>query len=175
MNADEAAREKLWSMIKRYRFAMMTTQEGQALRSRPMTTIEREYDGSLWFFARADSTAVAAVASRPQVCLSYGDSDRLDFVAVAGPATVVTDVVRKRELWTPAVQAWFPEGADSPRNVLIKVAPDHAEYWDSTSNRLVQLFSRAKAIATGTTPQDIGEHRNVAMPGKDAVNAGLRC
>jgi general stress protein 26 len=174
MKYDDAAREKLWSMIKKYRFAMMTTQEGGVLRSRPMTTIERDFDGSLWFFAKADSAAVAALTTLPQVCLSYSDSDAFDFVCVAGPAIVVTEVAKKRDLWKPAVQAWFPEGAESPQNVLVKVTPDHAEYWDSKSNKLVQLFTMAKALATGTPPRDIGEHRNVTMPAsKNAANSAL--
>ena len=102
-----------------------------------------------------------------QIALSYSDSDNFDFVSVAGAATVVTEVAKKKELWKPAVQAWFPEGADSSQNVLIKVAPDHAEYWDSKSNRLVQLFTLAKALATGTPPNDMGEHRNVTLPAGD--------
>ncbi len=164
MQQDDAAREKLWSMIGKYRFAMMTTREGgDALRSRPMTTIEREYDGSLWFFAKADSDAVVSVAAHPEICLSYSDSDNFDFVSVAGTAAVVTDVAKKKELWKPAVQAWFPEGAESPLNVLLKVDADHAEYWDSKSNKLVQLFTLAKALATGKPPHDIGEHRNVPL------------
>jgi general stress protein 26 len=165
MEQQDAALEKLWGMIKKYRFAMMTTQEGSAaLRSRPMTTIERDFDGSLWFFAKTDSAAVTALASHPQVSLSYSDPGAFDFVAVAGAAEIVSDVAKKKELWKPAVQAWFPEGAESPQNVLVKVVPDHAEYWDSKSNKLVQLFTMAKALATGSPPNDIGEHRTVAMP-----------
>jgi len=176
MKQDDAAREKLWSMIKKYRFAMMTTQEaGEALRSRPMTTIDRDFDGSLWFFAKSDSAAATTLTAHPQVCLSYSDSAAFDFVCVAGPATRVTEAAKKRDLWTPAVQAWFPEGPDSPENVLVKVTPDHAEYWDSKSNRLVQLFTLAKALATGTPPRDIGEHRNVTMPaGEPAAKSAIR-
>jgi general stress protein 26 len=163
---EDTAREKLWGMIKKYRFAMMTTREaGEGLRSRPMTTIERDFDGSLWFFAKADSPGVTTLATHPQVCLTYSDSDALDFVSVAGSATVVTEVAKKRDLWTSTVQAWFPEGAESPQNVLVKVTPDHAEYWDSKNNKVVQLFTMAKALATGVPPHDIGEHRNVTMPG----------
>ena len=79
---------------------------------------------------------------------------------------------KKKELWNPpAVQAWFPEGADSPQNVLLQVIPDHAEYWDSKSNKLVQLFTMAKALATGTPPRDIGEHRTVPIPANDGTSA----
>jgi len=166
MNADDAAREKLWGLIKKYRYAMLTTQEqDHKLRSRPMTTIEREYDGSLWFFAATDSAVASALGVHPEVCLTYSDSDNFDFVTVSGTATLVTDVGRKKELWKPSVQAWFPEGPESVHNALIKVTPQEAEYWDSTSNKLKQLFTMARALATGTTPRDLGEHRNVALTG----------
>jgi general stress protein 26 len=170
MNEPDRSRTKLWDMIRKYRFAMMTTQEdAETLRSRPMTTIEREYDGSLWFFAKADSAAAAALETHPGVCLSYSDSDEFDFVSVAGEAAVVVDPVRKKELWKPAVQAWFPEGPDSNENVLIKVTPHHAEYWDSASNKLVQLFSMAKALATGKQPR-MGEHRTVPVGDAQGVS-----
>ncbi len=161
---DTDTQKKLWSMIKKHRFAMLTTHEGSgALRSRPMTTIERDFDGTLWFFAKTDSAAATALSSHADVCLSYSDADNFDFVSVAGTAEVVTDVGKKKELWKPTVQAWFPEGAESSQNVLLKVTPDHAEYWDSKSNRLVQLFSLAKALATGTPPSTVGEHKSVPM------------
>jgi general stress protein 26 len=174
MSDAPSAREKLWGMIERHRFAMLTTQEeGGLLRSRPMTAIARDDDGALWFFARSDSAAAWTLSAHPQVCLSYSDQERMDFVMVAGPAAVVTDAARKRQLWSPAVQAWFPEGPESPHNILIRVTPDHAEYWDSKSSKLVQLFSVAKALATGTTPEDIGEHRSVPAPAGSPAR-GLR-
>jgi general stress protein 26 len=167
MTSDDAVRQKLWDLIKRHRFAMMTTLEaGGVLRSRPMTTIEREYDGNLWFFVKADSTAVSAVAAHSQVCLSYAEPSAKDFVCVAGPTAIVTDVAIKKQLWNRDVQAWLPEGAESSLNVLLKVVPEHAEYWDSNSNKLVQLFTLAKALATGRTP-DSGEHRKVPLPAEN--------
>ena len=133
------------------------------LHSRPMTTIERDFDGSLWFFARADSAAVGALASHPQVSLSYSDHGASSFVAVAGPASVVTDMDKKKALWSPAVQAWFPDGPESSQYVLVHVEPDHAEYWDSSSNKLTRMMLMAKALATGTPPHEQTEHRTVRM------------
>jgi general stress protein 26 len=71
---------------------------------------------------------------------------------------VIADVAKKQELWNAGVQAWFPEGATSPLNVLTAVTPDHAEYWDSSSSRLVQLFGFAKAPMTNRPARDAGEH-----------------
>jgi general stress protein 26 len=72
----DAARQKLWQLIQKHRFAMLTTHaDGDVLRSRPMTTIERNFDGSLWFFARTDSQTAAAIARRAQVCLGYATDE----------------------------------------------------------------------------------------------------
>ncbi len=162
---ETAARTKLWAMIKSHRFAMMATRhEGDALRSRPMTTISDDHDEVLWFFARRDSEVADDIRRHPQVCLSYADAEARDFVSVAGAAALVTDAARKHKFWNPMVHAWFPEGADSPEVVLIAVTPEHAEFWDSKRNKLVQLFSVTRALASGTQPRDIGEHREVAMP-----------
>ncbi len=155
--------EKLWSMINKARFAMFTTQEdGEVLRSRPMTTVQNRFDGSLWFFANADADIVRAVKRHPHVSLSYGDSKSADFVAVSGTARIVTDADKKRELWSAAVKAWFPEGPDSPTVVLIDVEANHGEYWDSSA-KLVQLFSVARALATADKPTGMGEHRELAL------------
>ncbi len=166
MDRDVAPREKLWEMIKQQRFAMMTTHhEGGSLRSRPMTTVERGSQEALWFFAAAGSEVVEDTRRQPQVCLSYG-GDAEHFVSVSGRATLIEDAARKRELWNPMVQAWFPQGPDSAEVLLIEVRPEHAEYWDTQRNRLVQLFSMAEALASGVPPRGMGEHRQVDLHGR---------
>ena len=158
----DSSRKRLWEMVKKHRFAMMTSMNGEKLRSRPMTTIEREGD-TLWFFAQSDSEVINEFEHQPQVCLSYSDASSQDFVSITGKALIVRDVAKKRALWNPMVQAWLPEGAESPHVVLIEVVPDHAEYWDGNSSKLVQIFSYAKALASGKPPHDISEHRDVPL------------
>jgi general stress protein 26 len=117
-NDTQEARDKLWTMIKKHRFAMLTTRHEDALRSRPMTTIDHAADDSLWFFAKADSATAEELQQHGQVCLSYSDTSKPDFVSVSGDAAVVSDVAKKRALWNKAVQAWFPEGASAACGVL---------------------------------------------------------
>ena len=48
--------KKLAGMIREIDFAMLTTAEADGtLRSRPMSTQRREFDGDLWFFTRASA------------------------------------------------------------------------------------------------------------------------
>ena len=155
---------KLWTLIERHRFAMFATWEPPGvMRSRPMTLQEREFDSFMWFFAKADSAVVQAIHDQPQVCLSFGNSAQSEFVSVAGTAHIISDVSQKKHLWNTPTQAWFPQGPESPDVVLIQVTPDHGEYWDSSSSKLVQLFSMARAVAKSSTPEGLGEHQSVSM------------
>jgi general stress protein 26 len=164
--ADEiqAVRARLWDLVSSHRFAMMTTRrDDDALRSRPMTTIEHAGDDSLWFFARSDSAVAGELEQHPEVCLSYSESSKPDFVCVSGEGAIVTDLAKKRALWNQGVEAWFPEGPDAATVILVRVQPQHAEYWDTHKSKLVQLFSYAKAAASGRPPRNIGEHRDVPL------------
>jgi general stress protein 26 len=159
---DESARTRLSALLKKHRFAMLTTIEGgDMLHSRPMTTIERDFDGTLWFFAKSDSATAAALRDRPSLCASFSEPKDSEFVCVSGEGELIEDIGKKRELWNSAVQAWMPEGPGSSSNLLIKLTPNHAEYWDSSSSKLVQLFSFAKALVTHRPPLDVGEHRTI--------------
>jgi len=156
--------EKLWKIIQNCRFAMLTTIERDgSLRSRPMTTIQKDFGGTLWFFAPTESDAAMAVAVNESVSVAYANVDKADFVSIAGTASVVTNIAIKEKLWNPMVEAWFPQGPTSPDVALIKVDASRAEYWDSRSNKLVQLFAIATAYVKGTTPKNIGEHREVRV------------
>jgi general stress protein 26 len=162
---EESARKTLATLLKKHRFAMLTTIEtNDMLHSRPMTTIERDFDGTLWFFAKSDSETATALRARSSLCASFSEPKDSEFVCVSGEGTLVEDTAKKRELWNSAVQAWFPEGPNSSSNLLIQLTPNHAEYWDSSSSKLVQLFSFAKALITHRPPRDIGEHREVPLP-----------
>ena len=161
---EESAMKTLSRLIRRHRFAMLTTIEADdMLHSRPMTTIERDFDGALWFFAASNSAIATALRSRSSLCASYSEPKDSEFVCVSGEGSLVEDPGKKKELWSPAVQAWFPDGPDSKASLLIKLTPNHAEYWDSSSSTLVKLFSFAKALMTNRPPRDIGEHREVPL------------
>jgi general stress protein 26 len=146
--SDNEGVAKVAELIKQIRFAMLTTADAQGrLVSRPMAVQEVEFDGDLWFFVDESSGAVGQIRDDAQVNVSFSSSD--SWVSVAGAAQVVVDEAKARELWNPAVEAWFPDGPDAPGLRLIKVHADTAEYWDSPGARVTTLLSYAKAKVTG--------------------------
>lgn len=155
--------EKLGELIKGIGIAMMTTEEEDgSLRSRPMATQEREFDGELWFFTDRTSPKVEEIESHRNVNLSYSDPSGQRYVSVTGKAQLVRDRRKAEELWSPAYKAWFPKGLDDPNLALLRVTVDSAEYWDSPTSPVVHLFGMVKAAVTGKRAEG-GENEKIEL------------
>ncbi|MGH9943093.1 MAG: pyridoxamine 5'-phosphate oxidase family protein [Pyrinomonadaceae bacterium] len=166
MNAQTDRNEslkKLGELIKDVQIAMLTTAEPDgALRSRPMHTLEREFDGDLWFFTRASSPKVDEVERDRDVCVAYARPDDQRYVSVSGKARLVRERARLEEFWNPVFKAWFPEGLDDPDLALLCVTVEQAEYWDSPSSAVAHAIGFVKAVATGQTYQP-GENEKLNL------------
>ncbi len=149
--------QKLSTLIKGIHIAMLSTIRDEKIHSRPMATSELGEDGSLWFFTRSHSEKVEEVEKNATACLTYADSHSNTYVAVVGKTELSQDRNKIHELWNPFVKAWFPNGPDDPEVSLLKFIPESAEYWDSSSNKMVVLFNMAKAALTGERYKE-GEH-----------------
>lgn len=159
---DAATVAKFSELIKDIHFAMLTTVVSDgSLRSRPMATLKTEFEGDLWFFTDDDSPKVDEIVEEHHVCVSFAAPDKQRYVSVSGLASLVRDKQRIAELWTPAAKAWFPKGVDDPHLGLLRVRAQTIEYWDSPSNKMVQLYGFAKAVLTGNRPKNLGEHKKV--------------
>lgn len=151
----------LSNKIKGIRIAMMTTEEPDGtLRSRPMATQEKEFDGDLWFFTQASAPKVDEVEQHRQVNLSYSKPEDNLFVSVSGTAELVRDRQKIQEFWKPFYRAWFPEGEDDPDLALLKVTVHNAEYWDAPAGRMGALYVAAKGLVTGDKSA-MGENRKL--------------
>ena len=149
--------------IKEVKVAMLTTfNDEEGLRSRPMATTEMEDDGTLWFFTKEHSRKTDEVEQDHRVSVSYADPNNNTYVSVQGRAKVVTDQAKLEELYSPVLKAWFPDGIDDPELALLKVNVEEAEFWDSSSNKLVNGFRMLKAAITGTTFES-GQHGTVTL------------
>jgi general stress protein 26 len=156
--------EHLWKLVKDIRFGMLTTRGADgSLSARPMTTLQKRFDGTLWFFTSRSSPPARAIAAEPDVGLQYVDTHKDVYVSLSGEATIEHDRVRMEGLWSPMVKAWFPKGIDDPDLVMLRIDVHAAEYWDVKESKPVQLFKMARAALRGERVEDLGEHRRVAM------------
>ena len=148
-------------LIKDAKIAMLTTVGADgSLVSRPMGVQDVDFDGDLWFFADADSHKVHEIEAGSPANAAFADSTA--WVSVSGPAEVVRDVAKNRELWGVTAEAWFPDGPETPGLVLVVLRGETAEYWHAKGGRLTTAFSLVKAKVTGER-YDGGENETVSF------------
>jgi len=118
-------------LIQGIKVAMLTTLgvDG-SLRSRPMASLEAEFDGTLWFFTNAESLKVDDVQHEHHVNVSYVDCEEHRYVSISGRATLIQERQKLEDMWSPILNAWFPLGLSDPQLILLKVQADTWEYWD---------------------------------------------
>jgi general stress protein 26 len=150
--------------IKDVKFGMFTTlnPEGKVT-SRPMTSQQLDDAGNVWFFTSDESDFVRHLSTHPQVNVSFADPEDSLYVSIAGHAELTRDRAKIDELWSPLVSAWFDGGKEDPHLALVKVHVDTAEYWDTHSSKMTQLYALAKSALTGKAPRDLGEHKKITL------------
>lgn len=153
MNREITDLERLATLIKDIKFTMLSTVcEDGTIHSRPMVTQKIEvksFDGTLWFFSKKNSIKNHDIENDQHVNLAYANTDKQHYASVQGRAFTSTDKNKMRELWNPALKAWFPEGIDDPEISLIGVNVESAELWDSPPGKVVQLVGFMKSTLTG--------------------------
>ncbi|GAB3273310.1 pyridoxamine 5'-phosphate oxidase family protein [Larkinella harenae] len=153
--------EKVSKLINSIRIGMLTTQdENGNLVSRPMAVMQVDPDGSLWFLTKEHSPKTEQIDRNYKVNVAFSDVSDASYVSVSGTAEELQDRAKIEELWSPMAKPWFPEGKDDPSLSILKVRTETAEYWDSTSSRMVRLFEMARAALTGDTYKE-GENKLV--------------
>lgn len=143
--------QRLASLVEGISFAMLTTrhEDGQSLRSRPMTMQKAAFDGSFWFFAARNTSVSEDIQSDPRVNISFADPDSQRFVSATGMAEISLDRAKMKELWSPAYQAWFERGLDDPQLCLLRVHVESADYWETPATRVVQMVGFAQSEISG--------------------------
>lgn len=140
--------QKALKLVQDARLCMLTTLAADdRLVSRPMALQQAEQDGTLWLLVDRNADSVAQIARNPQVNLGF--DDKTSWVSVAGEAAMVEDPAMVKELWNPAVEAWFPNGPESAEVGLMRIDAKSMEYWDSPGGRIASVLSFVKSKATG--------------------------
>ena len=149
-------RARVWRAAEDLGAAMLVTASADGMMARPMSAIIRADEGMIYFLSDAGTEKIEDIAEYPNVAVTFSDAAKTH-VAFRGTATVTADRAKIHELWSPAADAFYPEGADDPTIRLITVEPLLAEMWESPG-RLLALIQMVGAVATGKSARDIGDH-----------------
>jgi general stress protein 26 len=146
-------------VIRGTRFATVTTRGiGGALFSRPLAVLDRDFDGTVWFFTQHPSPKTEDVANDAHVNVAYADGP--SHVSLSGTATVDRDPARIDEFWNPWAEAWFEGGRADPTVALLRVDATSIEYWHVDKPAVVRAVEVVASLFTHRAP-DVGESRTV--------------
>ncbi|WP_373491016.1 pyridoxamine 5'-phosphate oxidase family protein [Parasphingorhabdus sp.] len=160
MNIDD--REELYEMIDDIGTAMLVTESGADLRSRPMTGKLYRDSGEIWFLTESQSGKVHEISEDTTTNLSYACPKKETFISISGRSTLSRDADKIDDLWGPWAKAWLQCEKDDPKVAAICFKPKKAEYWSSPASSLVQAWELAKSNITGEQP-DMGENKTVSI------------
>jgi general stress protein 26 len=157
MTTQEENSAELWKKIGDIKIGMFTTwHEGEILHSRPMTALEVDADGYLWFFSSIHSELASDVALQPLANITFAEPKDHFYISLSGRAEFIENRAQYDKLWNPLFKTWFPRGIDDPDLVLIRFRIADVTYWDVSTSRMVQIMKMLTSAVTGKT-SDIDE------------------
>jgi general stress protein 26 len=127
--------------------------------ARPMTALDVDDLGNLWFISASDSLKNQELAADPSATLYFQGAAHSEFMHLEGIATVLRDPVKIKELWSFTMKTWFTGGEDDPRVTLIKFAPTYGYYWDTKHGKAVASVKMLIGAVIGKTLDDSIEGR----------------
>ncbi|MEO3386299.1 pyridoxamine 5'-phosphate oxidase family protein [Mesorhizobium sp. CAU 1741] len=158
MATDDVAR--VWKLMEDIGFCMLSTREGEDIRSRPMAAHVERDEHAIYFLTDASSHKDDEIKAEPNVSLAFADASDQTYVAVTGRAEVSNDRAKIRELWSTPAKAWW-DNPDDPSIRVLKVSPKDAQYWDSPGT-VVSTVKMLAAAVSGSRP-DLGDSAKVRL------------
>jgi general stress protein 26 len=152
--------ERVWTLMKKIGFCMLSTLDGEDIRARPMAPHISREENAVYFLSDVDSHKDEEIRRHPQVGLAFADADGQKYVSLTGRAEVSNDRQKIKDLWSTAAKAWW-SSPDDPSIRILKVGLKDAQYWDSPGTTMSYIKMAAAAL-TDTRP-DIGKNTKVRL------------
>ena len=146
---NQDALQKFKKLADDIKICMFITAPNEDESSRPMATIQVDDDGTLWFFTHRSSGKTSQIEEDKEVHLVYSHPSKESYMDVWGHGSVVEDRQKIRDLWSPIIKAWFPQGVEDPDLCLLRVKPYTAHYWDSEQGKMVAFLKIVASAVTG--------------------------
>jgi general stress protein 26 len=157
---DDHHADRVWKLIEKIGFCMLSTHDGEDIRARPMAAHVDRDEHAIYFLTDADSHKDEDVKGNPNVGLAFADASDQKYVSLTGHAEVSNDRRKITQLWSTPARAWW-DSPNDPSIRVLKVTPKDAQYWDSPGT-LVSYVKMLAAVMTDSRP-DIGNSAKVNL------------
>ncbi len=158
--ADSSDTDRVWELMKKIGFCMLSTHDGEDIRARPMAPHFKRESNTIYFLTDAASHKDEDVERNPAVGLAFADTGGQKYVSLTGRAAVSNDRQKIKELWSTPAKAWW-DSPDDPSIRVLKVTPKDAQYWDSPGT--VVSYVKMLAAAVSDSRPDMGDNAKVDL------------
>lgn len=152
-NENSAQMQEFVQVLGSFNCAMLATHslEGE-MRARPMIVAQVDGEHAMWLISDIHSEKIEELGKDARVSLTM-QKDNM-FASLSGKAEVVRDTEKVKGLWSEPWRVWFPKGPEDSSIVLLRVQPEHGEYWDNAGlSKAKYLYRAAKAYISGERPK----------------------
>jgi general stress protein 26 len=143
---DDHDADRVWNLIEKIGFCMLSTHDGEDIRARPMAAHVDRDQHAIYFLTDADSHKDEDIKRNPNVGLAFADTGDQKYVSLTGYAILSDDRKKIKELWSTPAKAWW-DSPEDPSIRVLQVTPKDAQYWDSPGT----VVSYVKMLAAGMT------------------------
>lgn len=126
---------------------------GLPLSVRPMSVLQVDEDGNLWFMSAKDSHKYDEIKADPFTHLFFQENKNSGFLNIYGITEIVTNQEKIDELWNPLLKVWF-EDKDDANICLLKVEPTSVYYWDNKHGDMVAFAKMMTSLIIGKKNMD---------------------
>jgi general stress protein 26 len=144
--ASDSDVERVWNLMEKIGFCMLSTTDGEDIRARPMAAYVDPNEHAVYFLTDSKSHKDEEIARYPNVGLAFADASGQKYVSVTGRATVSNDREKIKDLWSTPAKAWW-DNPDDPSIRVLKIVPKDAQYWDSPGTVLSYVKMLAAAVS----------------------------
>lgn len=135
---------QLTKLIEDRSIGMLTCLDyGGALVSKPITPLEIDSNGAIWFFIDLYAGRVGHLRIAN---LSFTEIHSETYISLSGCGEVNKNQAHIESLWTNAASACFPDGPKSINLALLKFSPYAAECWDISQKKMVSIFTMLSSV-----------------------------
>lgn len=154
--------ERFWEIVKDTSICMVTTRDGDVLRSRPMAAYINTQDKTIQFMTDGDSAKLFEIGQNKEMALSFANQENMVFASVSAIGTVSRDKALIAELWGPYAKVFFGAGPEDADVAIIKATPTQAEFWDNSKGTIAIAAELTRAFFSDDGP-DLGENTKLEM------------
>ena len=163
-NIENEGVKKLQELIDSINICFFCThlKAGDGATATPMSAQKVDEEGNILFFSGKDSDKNKEINKDNDVQLFFSHPGKSSYLVVNGEASIVTNIEKMKELYSPVIKIWFKDGVEDPNISLIKVVTKNAYYWDTVGGKAVNFIKMLASVVTGTNLVD-GVEGNITV------------